>query len=373
MSDAATNYQCPNCMGPLHFSSETGKLECEYCGSNFTPDELEAINQEAIASEAHPEEVLQEEISGSWGEAEDKMRAYSCPSCGAQLICDETTAATSCPYCNNPTIIPGQFHGTLCPEYIIPFKLNQKDAEAALRQHYRKKLLLPRVFAAENHIREVKGVYVPFWMFDETIDANITYNAVKVRTRREGDYRVTNTSHYTVRRTGQMTFQKVPVDASQKMADDLMDSLEPYNYQDLTAFTTAYLPGYLANKYDVSSQDAAARANNRCRLTTETKFRNSVSGYDAVSIREKELNPASVSSHYAMLPVWILNTQWKGKNYVFAMNGQTGKIVGDLPIDTTRKRLLFLGTFLGLTAILSLFLSGPIGAFLNFLLGNLFF
>ena len=199
MSDTTTNYQCPHCMGPIHFSSELGKLKCDYCGSLFDPSELEGLNQEAVNKQGPTEEEAQE-AAAAWGEDAEKMRAYSCSSCGAQLICEETTAATSCPYCGNPTIIPGQFRGTLKPDLVIPFKLNKKDAEAALRKHYQKKLLLPKVFAEENHIREIKGVYVPFWLFDLEASGTITYHGSQSTVHREGNYRVTTTRHYDILR-----------------------------------------------------------------------------------------------------------------------------------------------------------------------------
>ena len=85
------------------------------------------------------------------------MRVYSCPSCGAQLICEETTAATSCPYCGNPTVIPEQFSGILKPDYILPFKLSKEDAVSALKQHYKGKLLLPKLFRDNNHIEELRA------------------------------------------------------------------------------------------------------------------------------------------------------------------------------------------------------------------------
>ena len=105
-----TNYQCPACTGPLHFVGESGKLECEYCGSGFDVAEIEALYAEKEAraaaagqsDEGRPAPSTGGEwdtsgLSEDWGDEGGSMRAYSCPSCGAELICDESTAATSCP------------------------------------------------------------------------------------------------------------------------------------------------------------------------------------------------------------------------------------------------------------------------------------
>ena len=367
-----TNYQCPHCLGPLHFSSQTGKLQCEYCGSSFTPEELGAVDKKAVDATFQADEFTEFMTEDAWGEEARKMRAYSCTSCGAQLICDETTAATSCPYCGNPTIMPGQFHGILKPDQIIPFKLSKEDAVKALQAHYRKKLLLPKVFANENHIQEIKGIYVPFWLFDFTVHGTMTFSGTRTHTHREGNYRVTSTEHYRLYRDGSMGFQKVPVDGSKKMPDALMDSIEPYNYKDLVPFSTAYLPGFLADKYDVEAKTSYKRASKRSETSAMNAMRNTVTGYGDVRITNNDLRIKENHRSYALLPVWLLTTKWKDKTYLFAMNGQTRKMVGDLPIDMKKRAMLYWSTFLVSGAILSLTCSGILGKFFFSLLMILF-
>ena len=204
-----------------------------------------------------------------WSEEEAKgMKTYSCPSCGAELICDATTAAISCPYCGNPTVIPGQFTGGLKPDLVIPFKVDKKAAVAALQSHYKGKILLPKVFKNENHIQEIKGVYVPMWLFDANADAKVRYKATRSRHWSDSNYDYTETSHYSVTRAGGIGFDNVPVDGSTKMDDTLMESIEPFRYEDAVDFQTAYLSGYLADRYDVNAESSIERANERIKKTT---------------------------------------------------------------------------------------------------------
>ncbi len=372
MANQVTNYQCPACTAPLHFVGETGKLECDYCGSTYDVAEIEALyaekEAEAANAQAEAEAKADEEqpwdpdsAGSDWGEEAEKMRAYSCPTCGAQLICDETTAATSCPYCGNPTVIPGQFGGTLKPDLVLPFKLSKEQAVAALKKHYQGKKLLPKTFKDENHIQEIKGVYVPFWLFDNHAELDLTYAAKTSTTRREGDYQVTRTKHYNVGRAGTMDFEKVPVDGSSKMPDDFMDSIEPYNYRELKPFSTAYLPGYLADKYDVDAREAALRAETRCKNSAEQTARRTVVGYDTVTPIQRLVHLKNGKVAYALLPVWMLSTKWEGKQYLFAMNGQTGKLVGDLPLDRKKARQWFWGIAAAASLAFILLLSGPLG------------
>lgn len=125
------------------------------------------------------------------------MRAYSCPSCGAELICDEDDGGQpAAPTAENPTVVPGKFAGALKPEYVLPFKLAKEDAVKALKAHYKGKPFLPKAFSAENHVQEIKGVYVPFWMFDGEAEGWANYKASRSHTHREGDYEVTRTEHF---------------------------------------------------------------------------------------------------------------------------------------------------------------------------------
>lgn len=372
MPAQVTNYQCPACGGPLRYAGDTGKLKCEYCGSEYAPGKIEehyaqhdqtaaeasqaAQNQAVEFPPTSPDDEIWDEASHQWNTAEDHLRAYNCPSCGAELICDETTAATSCPYCGNPTIVPGQLSGMLKPDYVIPFKLDKAAAVAALIKHYQGKKLLPRTFSDRNHIEKIQGVYVPFWLYDGQADADVTYNATRSHTHRRGNEEITVTEHFRLRRAGTVSFKRIPVDASSKMPDAHMDAIEPFDYKELKPFSTGYLPGYLADKYDVSQEECASRADERATNTTMSAVNDSVRGYDTAVPVSQHVHLRRGKVHYALLPVWVLSTRWDGKNFLFTMNGQTGKMIGDLPVSRAKYWAWFAGIFGGLAALLAAFL-----------------
>ena len=385
MPTQVTNYQCPACTGPLHYSAKSGKLACDYCGSSFDVAEIEALyarkeaeaaaakqaaDAKAEAAQAAKAEAAEaaaasggwdtSDLSRDWGAEADGLRVYSCPSCGAELICDQSTAATACPYCGNPAIVPGQFSGALRPDYILPFRLSKDDAVQALRAHYKGKPFLPRSFTSANHIEQIQGVYVPFWLFDGGAEGAASYRASNTNVFETGDYETTETRHYHVVRAGSLAFEKIPVDASSKMPDDHMDSIEPFDYAQLRPFSTAYLPGYLADKYDVTIDDSRDRADTRCRETLAQALRDTVTGYGACVTEREDIALRRGKVHYALLPVWMLSTKWRGQDFLFAMNGQTGKLVGDLPTDRGR----FWGMFAAIAAPLTVALT----AILQFLL-----
>ena len=346
MPDQITNYKCPACGGPLHFSNVTQDLACDYCESHFPVAQIEALyaqHDESAAAAAQaqneaaqkPSEDSEWELASqnNWAADGQGLVAYNCPSCGAELICDQTTAASSCPYCGNPTIIPGQLHGMLKPDYVIPFKLDKNAAMNALRNHYKGKKLLPSSFSKENHIEEIKGVYVPFWLFDGEAYADLVYDATRTHVTETRNERITTTEHYKLHRAGNVPFEKIPVDGSSKMPDAHMDAIEPFDYSELKPYSNAYLPGFYADKYDVGMEESAARADERAEQTARDAMRERCLGYETVMEAGGQVLLRRGKVHYALLPVWMLNTKWNGQNFLFTMNGQTGKLIGDLPVD----------------------------------------
>ena len=323
-------YKCPCCDGAIRFDSTTQKMKCPYCDTEFDVDTLKGYDEEL--KDQKPSEMNWATPGGSWAEGETAgLHTYVCKSCGGEIVGDDTMAASACPFCGNPIVLTGQFAGALRPDLIIPFKLDKKAAKAKLQEHLKGKTLLPKVFRSQNHIDEIKGVYVPFWLYDSDADAQLRFTATRTRFWSDDDYDYTETSYYSVRRDGVLGFDAVPVDGSSKMEDDLMESIEPFTMSDAVPFKTAYLAGYVADKYDVDAQKSIQRANERVRQSTEDAFTQTVTGYDSVKMENSSIQLHGGKAKYALFPVWVLSTSWQGNNYIFAMNGQTGRLVGELP------------------------------------------
>ena len=332
-------YKCPACGGSMEFDSKTQKLKCPFCSTEISVEEWTAKNaeQEDQPATAQTQSGIPWEAMGGgtgWSGSETaNMAVYSCQSCGGEIVADKTTGATSCPYCGNQVVIKGQFSGDARPDYIIPFKLDKKAAKAAYKKHLTKKKFLPQIFGKENHIDEIKGLYVPFWLFDSKVYADARYEADKVKVWTSGDTEYTERETYDLHRCGSLAFEHLPVDCSRKMDDKLMESIEPYQFQDAVPFQAAYLSGYLADRYDVQMEEAQRRAQERIKRSAEDGLKPGITSYDTVKTIDSKVDILEARYWYALYPVWILNTTWRGKQYIFAMNGQTGKMVGDLPFD----------------------------------------
>ncbi|MBQ9063960.1 MAG: hypothetical protein IJ123_00765 [Blautia sp.] len=336
-------YKCPSCGGVLQFNSSLQKMSCPYCGTEIEVSALEAYD--AHLNDQTPNDMTWDNLGGTeWEEGETaSLRRYICDSCGGEIMTDESTAASSCPFCGNPVVMTSQVSGDLKPDYVIPFKLDKEAAKNAYKAHLKGKILLPKSFHDENHIDEIKGVYVPFWLFNADADASFRYNGTRVATWDDGDYIYTKTSYYSIFRKGNMSFAHVPADASTKMAEDLMESIEPFDFSEAVDFRTAYLSGYLADRYDISMEDSIVKANQRIQKSISDSFRETVVGYQSLQEADSSINLSNRSSSYALYPVWLLNTTWHDKSFTFAMNAQTGRFVGDLPADGRKMALFMVG------------------------------
>ena len=339
-------YQCPSCGAPLEYGAESGKLECRACASSYELDAPEVVTQEkgGIRFEM-PEETFDAAEAS-------QMQAYICQACGAELMTEETTTATQCPYCGSPTILPEKIEGGVKPEKVIPFTVTKEEAQKLFDEYFKGKKLLPNVFLnTRNRIAEMQKLYVPYWLFDCEAGGSAFYDAKKNHTRREGDWEVTYTDHYAVRREGRMAFRALPVDGSVKMANEITESLEPYDLSAAVAFEPAVLAGAVADHADVNSKDCEERARQRVENSMEDALRNSVSGYSSVIPRYKEFHTENGKVTPVLMPVWLITTEKENTTYTFAINGQTGKLTCDVPADTKKSLLWGFGVFVGALAL----------------------
>ncbi len=341
-------YKCPCCGGAIEFDSTVQKMKCPYCDTEFEMETL--LEYDSQLNQQQEDSLNWEKASGEAFQESDGIRSYVCRQCGGQILGDETTAATSCPYCDHPVVMMEQFAGELKPDCVIPFQLDKKAAVAALKRHCSGKKLLPKMFQDENHLQQIRGIYVPVWLFDAKADGDVRYRATTVRTWSDSAYIYTKTNFYSVTRGGSIEFAQIPVDGSSKMEDTLMESIEPYDFSKAVDFQTAYLAGYLADKYDVQAVDCTARANERVKQSTQEAFARTVHGYATVVPEFSSVRLQKGQTRYALYPVWLLNTVWQGKTYTFAMNGQTGKMAGDLPMDKSLYRKWLFGIMGAVTA-----------------------
>lgn len=298
----------------MSFDSESGTLACPACGRQ---DNLEQFSENHIFTTFE----------------ENEAKEYHCDNCGAEIVTEAETAATTCSFCGAGVVLADRVSGALAPSKVIPFSVSKEEAAAAFKKWCRNGLLTPKGFMTADRIKSITGIYVPFWMFDLDSKVQVSGVATRVRTYSKGDYIYTETQYYDIFRDIQLNYLKVPVDASEKMNDELMDKLEPYSYDQLKTFKTPYLAGYIAEKYNYDDEQLLPRAKDKISSFIESYIQSTVSGYSTVNYNGKTIDTRKINSYYVLLPVWMVNYHYRQKEYLFAMNGQTGKVVGKPPLS----------------------------------------
>jgi DNA-directed RNA polymerase subunit RPC12/RpoP len=326
-------YKCPNCSADLEFKSESQNFGCKFCDSFFSSEQLaEIYPQKERHALDKTEPVKTDEEHKQEAAFAEYNALYSCPSCGAAVITETNTSATRCFYCYSPVILTGRLSGEYRPSKVIPFKVSKSEAEEKMREFCKKRWFLPSGFRSETKLSDITAIYIPYWIADCKTAGRITANCKKLRVWSSGNYKYTETKEYIAVRDGEMRFGGIPHDASAKADDTMMECIEPYNYKDAEDFKMSYLSGYLAEKYDVTKEQVYPRVKERAVNGAVNVMRQTITGYNSVTVTGNTIDIVDNKWDHFLMPVWFLTYNYKDKQYHFAVNGQTGKFTGNLPV-----------------------------------------
>lgn len=343
---AIVSYKCPNCGGDLGFDPSSQKLKCDYCLSAFEKEEIESLTKQHTY-DTPGQEIIEDDSNNAYYQTNpgDAM-LYTCPSCGAQIVTDETTSATKCCYCHNPVVFTKQLSKEFRPSKVIPFKKSKEQALETFLTWCSHKKFLPDDFSSPRQLENIAGLYIPYWLVDCDTRGYLHGTGKKIKSWRSGDYRYTQTDIYSISRTATMSFTALPHDASSKADDKIMESIAPFNLDDLEDFSYSYLSGFISEKYDVSKEDVYPLIKSRVESAVEKELRSSVLGYSSTSMAGTNVQINRTHFHYTLMPIWMLTYIHEGKTYMFVMNGQTGRTYGALPVCQKKLNRLFIIVFL---------------------------
>ncbi len=329
-------YKCPNCYANLKFNPQNQAFTCDFCASVFTQEEMQKIAAEQAQQEnERPKEEIEKDEA-----FENGANVYICESCGAEVMADDNTAATFCYYCHNPVILKGRVDGKFRPNSVLPFQVTRERALNVFKEWCGKHWFLPSDFTYSAQQQKIVGLYVPFWVADCTLDADMHAIGKKVRTWTHGDHEYTETSEFSVTRRASVKMRGIPADGAANIDDDLMEACEPFDYRLAQPFSMQYLSGFMADKYDVDRAGVFKRVKQRAVDGTDQLMRNTMVGYSSVAVTRSDIHVQQTDWKYMLLPVWFLTYKYNDKVYEFAINGQSEKFAGEAPLCKW-KQLLF--------------------------------
>ena len=330
-------YECPNCGGNLRFDIPSQQLACKYCDTHVSPY---AIKKETDAVEQEYYEAT----------------VFTCPQCAGEILTTDNEAASFCSFCGASTILSGRIAKEKRPKYIIPFKITKENCKEAYAKKMKKAFFAPKELRDPKYIEGFRGIYMPYWTYQLTQKGRVSFAGKK--SHREGDYIITE--HFKLNGDLDAYYLGYSRDASSGFYDNISEPLAPFDAKQLVNFEPAFLSGFYADTGDVDASvyldDVTELANNSTfdKVCKEPAF----SGYDINSSENSSKLNAKIptvckEADNTMYPVWFLSYRNKDRVAYATVNGQTGKVVADMPIDTSKY------------IISSLVLALPIFLFLN--------
>lgn len=316
-------FKCKSCGGNVVYSPEKHQMFCPFC---------ESLESEERTEGSTPDMTI-------------------CPNCGGEVPVEEFTSAAQCPYCDGYLIFNERIEGEYEPKLMIPFQMGKESCKKLIRDTFKKNLFAPTDFLSEVRLNSIQGVYVPYWFYDYDTSCTFQGEGTRVRSWTTGNTQYTETSFYAVFRDMDIAFTRIPVDASEKMPDGVMDLMEPYNYNQLVGFQPKFMSGFYGEKYNMSADTLEGRARKKMTEDAEILLKQSYAGYGTVRTINKNVRVAENSASYGLLPVWRYLYTYSDREFPFYVNGQTGKIVGEAPVSK-KKMWAYAGTLWGCLAFI---------------------
>lgn len=356
----ADTFKCPNCAANLRFEPGASKLECSFCGGSFSIDEIRSVIP-VSETEAHELDKTYKSdlehldaIEGASSNSFDNVE-FVCNSCGGKILSDSSTSASFCPFCGSPALITQRLSDEFEPRFIIPFRYGREKAEEAFIKWCKGGKYTPVKFVSKENVAKLTGLYVPFWLYDVKSHVDVNGTAQTVSTT--GNYTTITDYSYTV--DGDLYWEKIPFDGQTRVNDDLMEAIEPYDYRGLKPYNHKYLPGFFADRYDQSEEDLMERVKKTCKTYVDSEINEQLKKYSSHKITKDNTSYTKLKAEYALLPVWFMHYKYLGKDYYFAMNGQTGEVAGVPPVSRV-KRLMFFSVALAIVSVIFRFVAGLI-------------
>ena len=341
-------YMCKVCGAELFWDPQAGSLKCKYCDTEFQPTDFE----DHTLNEEQKDESLDATYTNAGAEIGSDMVVYQCKTCLAEVVTSKTTMATTCAYCGNAISITNKSAGKFRPEIVIPYAITKEQAQEIYKKYVSKSFLTPKSFKENNKVDKMQGLYVPFWLHSMNTHAQARFECEKHSHSRRGNDRVTTHKVYNVYVDANGIYENVPTDGAKKLDDTLMDALEPFNYKKLTAYNPAYMAGFFSEQPDEAKEETVPRAKQRISKSMLDQMSQTAGHYDQKRNTGFNANFSNEKVAYAMLPVWMMNVSHNGKNYQFAINGDTGKVVGKLPMSIGKLALMTAGSGLAVQLIM---------------------
>jgi len=333
MKFTAINFSCPSCGAPQKFSPATGKLTCEFCNTQTSID---------ISTDTIHEYDFNEAVSTLTTQKTQVItKNVHCKKCGGSFTLTPYSFSSNCPYCGTPAII--DFIQDITPKSLIPFTLTHTKAQTLFKKWVGSRWFAPNAFKKYlDGDNTLVGYYLPYWTYDsDTVSAynglrgdtyyvTVTRTVVQNGRQRQVQVQEPRINWTPVSGVVYVSFDDVTIGASKTISRAILDSLEPWNTASLVPFDEQYLSGFEAQEYTIGLDNGFEFAKAKMAGKIKQNIRYDIGG-DQQQIHSIQTQHKDVTYKNVLFPVWTASFKWNNKEYNYAINAQTGKIVGERP------------------------------------------
>ncbi|HVS69803.1 MAG TPA: hypothetical protein VHQ47_00945 [Phycisphaerae bacterium] len=337
--EAGRKFPCKQCGARLDFDPSQRALKCPYCGH------VEQIAPATNAVEEHDYAQALAKVGKETGTIAGRSQEVRCPGCGAMVLLEDNVETDTCPFCaTSITNVPRtSADGIICPESLLPFRVTQRDGVKAFNAWINSRWFAPTNLRQLANLGQLSGVYMPFWTYDSMTYSSYTgmrgddYWDTETYTERDANGNMVTRTRQVVRTrwtyvSGEVDhfFDDVLVCASKSLPEGRVNTLAPWDLQDLEAFRAEFLAGFKTERYVVSLADGFAEARQIMAAEIRTLVCRDIGG-DHQQIRSVQTQHVGVTYKHILLPLWLAVYRYQGRTFRILVNARTGEVCGDRP------------------------------------------
>ena len=308
--------KCVNCGGELRFDIPSQMVVCSSCGTREDPKDYGGLGSVTAGTEM-------------------EFTLFECPQCGGEVYSTDNSINGFCSYCGSNVMLKRRVERMRSPRSLAPFKITKETCKLRYMNYVKKTWFVPPELKEAEHLEKFRGIYMPYWGYDVKLSGFLSLNGVG--TVRNGH--ISHEAYYKCRGWLDARYQGIFYDASTAFDDHFSWQIAPFDAHSLVDFNPAYLSGFYADMadvdYSVYDDNVLCIAQDKVfdSIQLHRAFPGMTFSRDQLELYRESMDAEIITVYCSLFPVWFLSHRTDDRVTYAVVNGQTGRIACDLPVD----------------------------------------